>query len=638
MNSLRTKQVLKGALVILFAVSTSVPQWTVYGESISSESESREVETTETTDAGNETKSSTSQTETNTETTAETSVTSTDQETTATTDNQQTDEATATETPNDKSSSAKVSDKENGTENDDIGKGENFNGKKYLNYFGKQMTDILNGPVDEINARLIGLVLSELFGKDYGVDKEIIKHLIATYLLYDIAFSKNSVLMSMLGGTDDGTTPTENTGFYPNTKQLHQTVLNKQDGKMMDVYAYYVDQGSDKTVMIHGGFRGNWNNGIVTEEYNDFYKAGYNLLFVDSRATGNSGGDYVTYGQYESDDVLYWINQEVRERPSQKILLYGGSMGAATMMSVLAKDIPVNVKGIIENCGFASIDEQLRFTYSQTVVPALPPAIKNQLDIIGDQEHEDLFMGLLKQYYFDQEMHLDPTAALPTIGMSGSLPKLIIHGTADDVVPVSNAQKLYELAGGYKDLLLVEGAGHGKAQEVDHAAYTKHVTDFLKVVFHDQINVKYVDENNKSLLKDQDEIWLYGAYGENYVTEQKTFEGYELANVEGPTEGVFNETTPTIIYHYKKIPVVPPKKQDPAENADNKGKDEPRDDQSSDDTLPIQMTVKVQKKTDAKKECCRKLGKRNIRFSFIQVDFYLLARLSHGFGEEREGK
>ncbi len=607
---MRTKQVLKGALVVLFAVSTNVPQWSVYGESIFSESGSREVETTETTDARNETKSSTSQTETSTETTAETSVTSTDQETTATTDNQQTDEATATKTPNDKSSSAKVSDKENGTENDDIGKGENFNGKKYLNYFGKQMTYILNGPVDEINARLIGLVLSELFGKDYGVDKEIIKHLIATYLLYDIAFSKNSVLMSMLGGTDDGTTPTENTGFYPNTKQLHQTVLNKQDGKMMDVYAYYVDQGSDKTVMIHGGFRGNWNNGIVTEEYNDFYKAGYNLLFVDSRATGNSGGDYVTYGQYESDDVLYWINQEVRERPSQKILLYGGSMGAATMMSVLAKDIPVNVKGIIENCGFASIDEQLRFTYSQTVVPALPPAIKNQLDIIGDQEHEDLFMGLLKQYYFDQEMHLDPTAALPTIGMSGSLPKLIIHGTADDVVPVSNAQKLYELAGGYKDLLLVEGAGHGKAQEVDHAAYTKHVTDFLKVVFHDQINVKYVDENNKSLLKDQDEIRLYGAYGENYVTEQKTFEGYELANVEGPTEGVFNETTPTIIYHYKKIPVVPPKKQDPAENADNKGKDEPRDDQSNDDTLPIQMTVKVQKKTDTKKGMLPKTGEK----------------------------
>lgn len=76
----------------------------------------------------------------------------------------------------------------------------------------------------------------------------------------------------------------------------------------------------------------------------------------------------MTYGQYESDDVLYWIIKKF-ESGHLKRFIYGGSMGAATMMSVLAKDIPVNVKGIIENCGFASIDEQLRFTYSQTVAP-----------------------------------------------------------------------------------------------------------------------------------------------------------------------------------------------------------------------------------------------------------------------------
>lgn len=120
-----------------------------------------------------------------------------------------------------------------------------------------------------------------------------------------------------------------------------------------------MDQKSDVTVMIHDGFRENWNLGTVTDEYNIFYNAGYNLLFVDPGATGNSGGDYVTYGQYESDDVLYWINREVGTKPTQKILLYGGSMGAATMMSTLAKDIPANVKGIIENCGFKSIDEHL---------------------------------------------------------------------------------------------------------------------------------------------------------------------------------------------------------------------------------------------------------------------------------------
>ncbi len=52
---------------------------------------------------------------------------------------------------------------------------------------------------------------------------------------------------------------------------------------MMDVYAYYVDQGSDKTVMIHGGFRGNWNNGIVTEETMIFIRPGiiYYLLIPE---------------------------------------------------------------------------------------------------------------------------------------------------------------------------------------------------------------------------------------------------------------------------------------------------------------------------------------------------------------------
>ena len=77
-------------------------------------------------------------------------------------------------------------------------------------------------------------------------------------------------------------------------------------------------------------------------------------------------------------------------------------------------------------------------------------------------------------------------------------------------------------------------------------------------MFHDQINVKYVDENNKSLLKDQDEIQLYGAYGENYMTEQKTFEGYELANVEGPTEG-FLMRRYQLLFSITKIPVAPPK-------------------------------------------------------------------------------
>lgn len=365
----------------------------------------------------------------------------------------------------------------------EIGKGENFDGKLYLNYIGGKLKDVFNNSsgislIISLN-RLLNDQLSEENVKErFDVEVDTIRHLITTYVLYDIAFAKDSAIISALGQqNNDGTSPETYTGFYPNTQQLKDRILNNQDGKIMDAYSYYVDQKSDKTVIIHGGFRGNWNNGIVMDEYNDFYQAGYNMIFVDPRATGASGGDFVTYGEYESDDVLHWINYEVNKNPQQKILLYGGSMGAATMMSVLAKNIPANVKGIIENCGFKSIDEQLRFTYSSTVAPMLAPIFGN-LDIVADKEHEDLYLGLLKEYYFDREMHLNTIENLPVQGMMSSLPKLIIHGSEDNVLPVSNAQELFDLSGGYKDLLIVEGAGHGEAQTVAPQAYQQHVTAF----------------------------------------------------------------------------------------------------------------------------------------------------------------
>jgi LPXTG-motif cell wall-anchored protein len=439
-----------------------------------------------------------------------------------------------------------------------IGKGENFNGKLYLNFVNRKVKEIVDGSLNSSLAIMsIGFFVKDQL-KDsnvkerFDVPTETVAHLLSTAILYDIAFAKTSSLLTLMPVANDGTTPTEFVGFYPGTVQYTQTVVNKQDNQMMDIKAYYVDQGSDKTVMIHSGFRGNWDYGTINAEYDDFYNAGYNLLFVDSRATGASGGNYVTYGEYESDDVLHWINKEVSDRPNQKILLYGGSMGAATMMSVLAKDIPSNVKGIIENCGFKSIDEQLRFTYNSSVVPTLGGALP-ELDLVADKEHEDMYMDLLQQYYFGQELNMNVTENLPEIGMKDDLPKLIIHGSKDSVVPVDNAYALYNLSGGYKDMLIVDGADHGKAQNDDPEAYNQHLTKFLDVVFNDKVYVKYLDENGKSLI-DKDELELTGTYGDAYQTEKKAFDGYKLVQIEGTEKGTFNETTPTVTYHYEKIP------------------------------------------------------------------------------------
>ncbi|MGX7173844.1 alpha/beta fold hydrolase [Enterococcus ratti] len=528
-----------------------------------------------------------------------------------------------------------------------IGKGENFNGKLYLNYFGKKVKNVFaTSAIPAVG--LMMLVINQIMEKnvkerfDVGVDT--IQNLITTYILYDIAFAKDSSLMSLANSQNDGTTPAENTGFYPNTQQIKGTALNNQDGKMMDLYAYYVNQNSDKTVIIHGGFRGNWNNGIVMDEYNDFYQAGYNMIFVESRATGTSGGDFVTYGQYESDDVLYWINREISERPQQKILLYGGSMGAATMMSVLAKNIPTNVKGIIENCGFKSIDEQLRFTYSSTVAPLLSQLL-NILNIVADKEHEDLYLGLLKEYYFDREMNLNTTGNLPVKGMmNATIPKLIIHGSIDSVVTVSNAQELFELSSGYKDLLIVEGADHGEAQKVDPQAYQQHIAAFMDMVFNRSVIVKYVDENNQNLLNDQEALQLQGAYGDRYKTEQKKFAGYEFVKIEGEQQGIFNEVTPTVIYHYKKImeePIADNTNENNINNVNNVNNNVTNKDHSNQATNNSSASSKGSKKekTNQKKKAFPLTGdQQGIKISLAGSAFLLISLVGWLYQRRRGGK
>lgn len=523
-------------------------------------SSSKLIETTTDTQQTSETSTSTTvdsqtdETRTNTSNTSDSAKAESSETTESTTET--TESANTTADTSIDSNQTKADDPDEQAILDAIGKGANFKSKLYLNYFGTKLDEAFeeSGGGDFVTL-FFNLYRDQLdkAKSQFEIEELTIKQLMSTYILYDIAFAKNSHFMSLMAN-NDGTTPAEYTGFYPNTSILTGSSVDHQTGKPMNLQAYYVNQKSNKTVVIHGGFRGNWDNGVVTPEYDNFYQAGYNLLFVDSRATGGSDGEYVTYGQYESDDVLYWINQEISDKPQQGILLYGGSMGAATMMSTLAKPIPKNVKGIIENCGFQSIDKQLRYTYTNLVAPLLANfAFLIDLDMVSDQAHEDLYMKLLKENYFDQELHLNTTAELPAIGMSEtSIPKLLIHGTEDNIVPVSNAQSLYDVSKGYKDLVLINGAGHGEAQKVDPATYNQHVSDFLAVVFNDQVKVRYVDEQNQSLLSDK-ELILSGFYGDSYQTEAKTFDHYELDSVEGLEQGTFDETIPVVTYKYKKV-------------------------------------------------------------------------------------
>jgi hypothetical protein len=65
-----------------------------------------------------------------------------------------------------------------------------------------------------------------------------------------------------------------------------------------------------------------------------FLSSGYAVLVPDSRAQGESGGEFPTYGLKESDDVHRWFKWLVMQH-SRCVFGMGESMGAAIVLQAV---------------------------------------------------------------------------------------------------------------------------------------------------------------------------------------------------------------------------------------------------------------------------------------------------------------
>ena len=75
----------------------------------------------------------------------------------------------------------------------------------------------------------------------------------------------------------------------------------------------------------------------------------------------------------ESKDLLKWIALVNESFPGGKIVLYGVSMGAATVMRASGLALPETVAGIVEDCGFTSCREEFAAVLKNTAhLPSFP--------------------------------------------------------------------------------------------------------------------------------------------------------------------------------------------------------------------------------------------------------------------------
>lgn len=239
--------------------------------------------------------------------------------------------------------------------------------------------------------------------------------------------------------------------------------IESEDGLSLKGFFYPAAKESQTYVLAVHGYTVDHRD--IVPAIKPFADQGYHVLAIDQRGRGESEGDFLSMGWLEKDDVVLWTKKIVEQDPQAQIILYGESMGAATVMMASGEKLPEQVKAVVEDCGYTSayamFQDQLKARFGLPEFPFLPAA-----KLIGQ---------LRAGFNFGDASAIDQLK-------KADLPILFIHGGADDYVPTYMGRELYESYQGEKELLIIEGAEHGASADVDPTLYYDTVFAFLNKI------------------------------------------------------------------------------------------------------------------------------------------------------------
>lgn len=236
--------------------------------------------------------------------------------------------------------------------------------------------------------------------------------------------------------------------------------ITSHDGLTLTGRYYHTADGAPLKFIFHG-----WRSNVLRDcggGAKMAFDAGYNLLLVNQRAHGDSGGNTLTFGIKEKYDCLDWVNYATRRFGKDvKIILGGISMGAATVLMASALELPENVKCISADCGYTSPEAIIRKVCREDM--KIPDTLGFPFVRLGAR----LFGGF----------SIIDGGAVEAVKKS-KVPLMIMHGSADDFVPYTMCHEIYNAIPGKKVLFTVEGAGHGMCYFAKTEEYAKTLLQF----------------------------------------------------------------------------------------------------------------------------------------------------------------
>lgn len=244
---------------------------------------------------------------------------------------------------------------------------------------------------------------------------------------------------------------------------VHEKIaVETQDGYTLIAETFPAEEESHVWILVLHGYTG-WKEEMYPFAY-WYHEQGYQILVPDLRCQGESEGDFIGMGWTDHFDCVLWVNYILSRDADARIVIHGQSMGASTALMMAGDERTSNkITAVISDCAYT--DAYSMFGDKITEWFYLPP-----FPIVDTA----CFVLRMRGGY-----NLKDASAIDAVAKS-RIPTLFIHGSEDDMISVQMSQDLYDAAGGPKELLIVEGAGHAQAQDKDPEAYYGAIAAFLE--------------------------------------------------------------------------------------------------------------------------------------------------------------
>lgn len=217
---------------------------------------------------------------------------------------------------------------------------------------------------------------------------------------------------------------------------------------------------TDRVIIGCAGYRGSKSDLIGIGSA--LWRAGFNMLLFDYHGHGAGRGAPITLAHREVQDFFAALDYTLARIPHARIGVIGFSMGAA--IAILGGAQRPEARVIVADSPFATHADVVSHNVQRVLrIPGQP-------------------FAAISDYFLERSAGYRgrDVAPLRVIGQLAGRPLLLIHGTDDDMIPVSHARRLYDAAHEPKELWLAPGANHCGAYFLDRPAYCQRVIAFFE--------------------------------------------------------------------------------------------------------------------------------------------------------------